>query len=571
MKRFIITTCLICLIFILDSQAADLLQYQIHGLQGAALTNVQARLRNELPIAQNLNDKQMRAWSLQATKEIRAALTPFGYFKPNIHTSFIKKETNKIIIFDVAPGPQLTISQVHIDLLGEGKADPVLNKFLDEFPLEIGQPLETVTYDQAKQQLFNIALAQGYLDAQLTKHVIEIDRKHYTAKILLQLNTGKRYYFGPVTFKQDDFDDNFLRGYMRFKTGEPYSTNRLLASQDALNNSNYFQQVETNTLANPNTQQVPIEFTLKPKPAQQYTLGAGYGTDTGLRGLLGWEWRRVTRTGQRMAAVIQASQIQNTVQAVYRIPGSDPRISEYQISVSATKNNLPTVDSFTKQLGLAYVLNKKHWQQTLFLNYEIENFQFDYSPIKHFVHTLTPGITWTHVRADNMIYAHEGYRISFRVQGASQYLGSDSGFLQGEAQAKYIKSFGDDNEHRIILRTDLGYSSVEDLPNFPATLRFYAGGTPSVRGYKYQSLGPGENLIVGSVEYQHRIYGNWHAGLFYDFGNAFNNSPTRLKRGAGVGILWVSPLGPMELTLGVALDEPGKPTMIQFNMGPDFS
>jgi len=574
MKKVILNiVALTCILFFIQCNAAVNLQYEIKGINAPLLTNVQARLKSEMPTSSALTEIQAQEWYQQSINEIRNALEPYGYFKPEIKTTLQQHTQNWLISYQINPGPVLTITQLKININGAGKNDFLLNKFIDEFPLQVGQPLETSTYEQAKQQFFNIALAQGYLDAQLITHTIKINRQHYTSIISLELKTGPRYYFGSVVFNQNDLDETLLRGYLRFETGNPYSSKKLLSSQDALNNSGYFQAIQTNAIPNLNTQQVPIEFNFVSRPAHQYSAGVGYGTDTGARALLGWEWRRITRSGHRMATFIQASQIQNSLQAVYRIPGANPRISEYQISASATKDNLPLVNSFTKQIGIAYVVNKKHWQQTTFLNYALENFKFDNEPDSRFTRTLTPGINFTATRADSNIYAHNGYRIGIRLQGSLHPIMADTTFLQIEAQGKYIHSFGEDNENRIVTRADIGYTAVSDLSNFPATMRFYAGGTQSMRGYNFNALGPGRNIVVGSVEYQRRIIGNWNAAIFYDAGNAFDNFPLILKRGVGVGIVWASPLGPIALTVSRALDEPGalgKP-VIQFNMGPDFS
>jgi len=121
-----------------------------------------------------------------------------------------------------------------------------------------------------------------------------------------------------------------------------------------------------------------------------------------------------------------------------------------------------------------------------------------------------------------------------------------------------------------LLRGDLAYTTVHDLDSFPLSLRYYAGGTQSIRGYKFQSLGPGRYLEVGSVEYQHKIIGNWSGAAFYDVGNATDHTTARLQEGAGFGIVWKSPVGPMELVVAKALNKRGRPNQIQFNMGPDL-
>ena len=91
--------------------------------------------------------------------------------------------------------------------------------------------------------------------------------------------------------------------------------------------------------------------------------------------------------------------------------------------------------------------------------------------------------------------------------------------------------------NRLFLRLDIEATYVSDYNNLPLSLRFTAGGTQSVRGYRYQSLGP-KYLLTNSIELQHRIKGNWFVGIFHDMGNAFNNvNHPDLQKSAGVGIV----------------------------------
>ena len=113
-------------------------------------------------------------------------------------------------------------------------------------------------------------------------------------------------------------------------------------------------------------------------------------------------------------------------------------------------------------------------------------------------------------------------------------------------------------------------SVVENLNTLPLTLQYYTGGAQSIRGYNYKSIGPGRILTVASIELQHKVYGDWYVSTFFDAGNVANNLTTDFKRGAGVGIVWQSPIGAIELTYARALDDPGRPWRLQFTMGPEL-
>ncbi len=111
---------------------------------------------------------------------------------------------------------------------------------------------------------------------------------------------------------------------------------------------------------------------------------------------------------------------------------------------------------------------------------------------------------------------------------------------------------------RIKLRGEVGAMSVGNFDALPPDLRFYAGGDRSLRGFDYHEIGEvsangniigGEYLAVASAEYEYYFTEDWGAGVFVDAGDAFTDGFS-LNVGAGVGIRWRSPLGPIRIDVG---------------------
>src|SRR5690606_32233549 len=132
---------------------------------------------------------------------------------------------------------------------------------------------------------------------------------------------------------------------------------------------------------------------------------------------------------------------------------------------------------------------------------------------------------------------------------------------------------------RFISRVEVGATSVDDFSLLPASLRFFAGGDVSVRGFDYNTLGPtddegnvigGRHLLAGSIEYEQRIPGNWSAAVFYDAGNALNAFGDDLRAGAGVGLRWRSPIGQIRLDAARPVDGPDGALRIHLYVGPDL-
>ncbi len=543
--------------------------YQIQGLTPALTAPVEARLAHSLEsLTPPLTPDMVQTWYQQASSEIRQALFPYGYFKPAIRSKLFYQNKIWHAAYQVTLGPPLKITRLKVFIQGEGSSNSVLKKLMDQLPLHQGESFLSARYEQTKQKLLTTAINQGYLSAYFVQHRVLINRRSYSANVTLTLDTGLRYYFGPVTFQQSVLKNSLLRRYIPFHDGDPYSSEQLLKLQNNLNGSSYFQHISMSNLATKKqSQQIPIIFKLTPRPSQQYTTGIGYSTDVGMRGTLGWESRYLNQFGHKLSIMSQLSKVQNSLQTAYTIPGKHPNTDNYNVNFAIVRKQLPQVDSTTQQIGLASVSQWKGWQRNLFLNYQIERFNYvDRSKV--ISHLLTPGINFSRSQFDNPVFALHGYRLNLRLQGADKNFLSSASFIQTQLQTKYILSWNENS--RLIFRSDIGYTITPNPNNFPPSLLFYAGGSQSIRGYDYQALGPGRYLMVGSAEYQHRIINNFYDAAFFDAGNAVNNFPINVQKSAGVGVVWISPLGTMELTLGKALDLPGHPMRLQFSMGVDL-
>jgi translocation and assembly module TamA len=181
---------------------------------------------------------------------------------------------------------------------------------------------------------------------------------------------------------------------------------------------------------------------------------------------------------------------------------------------------------------------------------------------------LMPGLRLYQRRVDDLIRPGRGFRYSLETRGSTQVLGAESNFLQLLGNGDMLIPLG--AGFSLIPRTQLGVTWQKDpLTDLPPSLRFYAGGDRSVRGYTYQSLGPkdsngnvigGKHLLVGSLEVEYSITRNWSLAAFYDVGNAFNNfQDMTWPMGAGIGVRYYTPAGPVRVDVArqINVDNPG--------------
>lgn len=563
--------------------AENKLQVIIQGLDGRLQENVAANLEINQLAGQPLPPESRLPWlHARAEENIRQALQPFGYYNPVIDASLQRTAAGWEARYQITPGPPVIIRKVDIEILGEGADDPAFQEAVRNFPLAPGKTLDEVPYEQLKTTLRILATERGYFDAQLLTHQIQVNPQTNQADIILRFAAGPRYRFGATTFHQDILEPALLNRYLDFKPGQPYLASALSRLQSDLLGSNYFSRVEVN--ASPDNAQdhtIPVDVTLEPRKPRQYTFSLGYGTDTGPRGRVGVENFRVNRWGHRYRAAIQASQIQYGVAGEYSIPGANPSTDTYAVYGSYLDEQIPnTKDSQSLSIGAKKQWQDGLWQKTVALDFGQENY-LDYSSSPEGEDRssilLIPNLHWSWVNAGNRLNVADGARLDLKLRGAYDPLLSDVSFLQPAAYAKWIHTFAE--RHRLLARASAGGTWVSDFDHLPTSLRFYAGGDNSVRGYRLDSIGPenaagkvtgGKYLAVGSLEYDYLFRDKWAVAAFADTGDAFNDSLS-LKSGVGVGLRWLSPVGPIRLDVASGLDRPpGSQIRLHFNIGPEL-
>ncbi|MCC6208586.1 MAG: outer membrane protein assembly factor [Gammaproteobacteria bacterium] len=568
----------VALLLICVSAAAQTprLDVEITGVAGDLLENVRANLelyqQRDHPL---LGDALIRRLHGRAGGEIRQALEPFGYYRARVDGTLTRTGQGWRAHYAIDPGEPIRLREVTITLSGDGASDPELKRWREDYPLrENNIPLHN-DYENAKQELLRIARERGYIEGGLIENRILIDLDRYRASIVVRFETGPRYVFGDIRFVQQEFDETLLRGYLPFRDGDPYDASKLLELRRVLANSDYFEDAEVIALTDQTSEhRIPVRVELVARKPARYSAGIGYATDTGARGMLGYEKRRANSSGHRYNFVLRRSEIDASAIARYRIPLQRPATDSLTYHVSWIDENTDTLQRYTTSTGVDLNEQKGRWLRSIGLSYELERYRLgndDDSTL------LIPRIGWERASTTDRILAREGWLFGIEFRGAYDELFSDTSFLQARSDSKYIHALGD--RRRLLLRSTLGGTVTPELIDLPASQRFLAGGDQSIRGYAYNSLGPtnadgevigGKHLLVGSVEVEQDIRGNFGLALFLDAGNAFDAGDFDVQRGAGFGLRWRSPIGAIRVDLAQALDKDGNPWRLHLTVGPDL-
>jgi translocation and assembly module TamA len=574
-------TTLILLAFQANTYSATNLKVHIKGLDNSLVENVKLSLsinqkNNEIK-DDALSQQDIRRLHHQATKEIANALQPFGFYSPKTIPSLTETEGIWQASYDIRPGRPVMVRDVTITLSGEGKSEPSIKKLLEEKPINKGDVLNHQIYSNFKQLLFDELFNLGYLDANYSKSELRVDPDNFQAEIVLLLETGAKYYFGDIKIKQNIIKPEKIQQLVTVNKNTPFNTDRLIDLQLRLTDTGYFDQIEISVEKEKAVDnRIPVVINTTPSKRMKYSASVGYGTDTGPRIGLSVLNRRVNRRGHRFQYNVRFSEIESSINANYAIPIGDIYTEHWDFSINGQKENINDNESIQYSVGSS--LNQNRWggRRRLSLTLLQEEFSFDDEPNEITV-LLVPGINYSRTVTDNSLFTRKGYSLNLDVKAGIKSALSDTTFLRGHANARSVIALGE--RSRLINRLEFGAISTDNFSLMPPSLRFFTGGSQSVRGYGYKDIGPrnnsdnnigGEYLIAGSVELDYLLSGNYGVAIFYDVGDASDNEDFSLKESAGIGFRYKSPIGMIRIDLAHPFDDSQDDVKLHIRIGPDL-
>lgn len=518
----------------------------------------------------------VRALGQELDRKMEEAARALGYYHLQSEKTFTRTEDCWNLQVDLTPGPQVAYEQVTVLVEGEGANNRDLERARGNGILREGETLNHGRYESYKSRLLQAADAQGYFDARYRVAEVLVSQERNTARVNLILDTGARYRIGDIRIEHDILSDDLIDRYVTLETGQVYESEDLVKLKSELQSSNYFGSVSVEPQLNAlKDDQVPVNIELLRGPKHSYSVGAGYASDIGPRILLGYENRYLNSRGHSLDATVNASEVITTYQVGYSIPMARPAYEVLRVYTGYTQEDIN--DSISNRLATG--VNYSSWETSEWLNnfglsYEEEEFRFGDAPATT-SELVIPMYSTSYTSSRDVKYPRRGWNLLVRVKGASQAVVSSTDFAQVYSRVKMILPLG---EGRLLLRAEGGVTEVDDFSKLPISQRFFAGGDASVRGYDYKTLGPknddgivigGSRLLTASVEYDQKVYGDFSLAAFYDEGTSFNKGYLDPYRGVGVGVRWISPVGPVRADIAKALDG-DEGWRVHLSVGPDL-
>ncbi|WP_313084850.1 autotransporter assembly complex family protein [Pseudomonas sp.] len=523
------------------------------------------------------NEQELLRYSRVVRQQAEKAAQALGYYHADIETK-VSGGDKPTLLLRIEPGEPVRLDTIMLRVDGPAGAQSSFR--IPRNRLKRGDVLNHGEYEAVKQRILNQASRYGYFDGRFTQQRLAIDPSTNTADVELVFDSGPRYALGDVRFEGDaPFDPDLLARMVPFEAGAPYDSELVADLNQAMQSSGYFDGVRVDANpANADGKRIPVAVQLTTREPRTLGLGLGYSTDVGPRLRFDFTRHWVNPQGHSYGIESELSAPRQNVGLFYDVPLDPPLTDKLRYAAGYQYEELGDRDSLSRLLTVGPEWHRKlpsGWQRIWSLKWRHE--QYELGDDAGTSTLLMPGIAYSYLRSDNRLDPNRGYRLRFELSAAKEGLLSDADLVHATATVKGLTTLA--GRHRFLGRVEVGANWTNAYTNVPPSLRYFAGGDQSVRGYDYQSLSPtnsdgdkigGRYQLAASAEYQYSLTEQWRLATFVDQGNAFNTLELpSLKSSVGVGVRWVSPVGPIRIDLAHPLDDEGG-VRLHFSMGPEL-
>ncbi|MEJ6541261.1 MAG: autotransporter assembly complex family protein [Halioglobus sp.] len=558
------------------------MKFSVVGIEGEQKKNVLAYLG-----AAPESDENRRNFVVSARDKVESALQALGYYQPEIEIDLQRTEPKWRLSIVVNAGEPVRVRDINIQILGAAANDDYFTRLTSDTGFSSGDVLHHGRFESFRENVLSLGQRRGYLRGEIAASRIEVQVEAGTADVMLWYESGPRLRFGEIIVDNTLIDSDLFDSMLTFQPGDYFDQVRLQELQSLLQRTNYFSSVivlpqRKRSLGD----RVPIMVNLQRAKRHSFDVGVGYSTDTEERISLTWRTPRINRHGHSQQTRLEYSPINPSGRFTYSIPISDPLTDVVQLWARVEENEFGDIDSRQNELGIKRETKDRNWIYGYSLRELNESWDIaGYSASNDYL--LFGGSVSRRTHRGSIVDPEWGFSQLYTVEAAADQVGSDLDLLRFTAALRYVMTPVPRN--RLVTRLDLGRVKIAngDRRDLAPSLAFFAGGSQSIRGYAYQSLGDeltvvepngetktavvgGDRLVIGSLEYQYYFTATWRGALFVDAGDAFDRGEFDAKVGAGFGVHYVTPVGAVRVELANSVSEDDPSWRLVFAIGAEF-
>lgn len=471
------------------------------------------------------------------------------------------------LIFTLEPGQRYKLGQIRVEAVDDAGTDATLPTAAD-LGLEPGMPVDAQQIIDAEQKLVTQLRQEGRPFAKAGQRHAEIHPEAGTLDLILAVVPGPIAEFGTITITgTEGIDDAFLRARLTVQENQRYTPQALEESRRDLVDTQLFSTVRVLT---PNqldeSGRLPVTFEATQRPARSIAAGASYRTDQGPGVSASWEHRNFFGAGERLAVNALISADQYVLGGQFRKPDFFSRKQSLLFDTALKHEDVEAYTSDSFQIGAAIERTLGDGLTgTLGINYRLSNVEQAGNRETYGLISIPAGLDWN--TTDDLLDPTSGGRFTANAGPYFDTLGSGTMFVKARGTYSHYFALTEDRKFVLALRGSVGTITADNLDNVPPDERFYAGGGGSVRGISYQLASPldskndpigGRSLVELNGELRWRLNETIGLVAFVDSGSAFSDpvplSGGDLQTGAGLGVRYYTPIGPVRLDVALPVD-----------------
>ncbi|HWU56466.1 MAG TPA: BamA/TamA family outer membrane protein [Rhizomicrobium sp.] len=568
--------------------AADTQTYSV-TISGTESAEVEAALRASSQLVTLAGGGPIPAFALVSRARsdiarIQTALDSFGFYQNSVNITIadLPLEDPELPgrLDAMAPGVAVTakIAVTMGPLYHVGRitlAGDVPPRDRDALGLVSGDPALARAVLDAGPRLLAALQEDGYALAKVDGPDATADDRAHTIDVTYKVTAGPQVLLGEISFKGlKDVHENFVRSALLVHPGDRYRTSRIEEARQALIELGVFSGVSVHAADHLSPDgRIPLIFDMQERPQHAVTISGTYSTDLGINLATTWSHRNLFGNAEQLNLTVAGSGLGNAnaglgynLAAQYIQPLFLESNQVLEFDLNGIKQNLDAYDQ-TAQTIAAFVRRKfsRLWTGSAGLSLTHDDVTQEGS--NHLYELIAAPVTVSYNSTgiiDALRDPVSGLRAALALTPTHAFGGGNISFLVTQATASSYFDFGSDGRSVAALRatvaTILGGSNL----SLPPDQRLYAGGSATVRGYAYQSLGPqfpngkpvgAKSVDAATVEFRQRIGTDWGAAAFVDAGQAGDGTPFtgQVYAGAGLGARYYTAIGAVRVDVAVPL------------------
>lgn len=570
-------------------RTADTQHYTV-TLEGAGSAEIETTLRASAQLITLQGKVAVPSFALierarSDVPRLQTALNSFGYYANKVtiriagrdlgdpdlpsYLDGVAEGTKVAVTIAVERGPLYRLGAIAIE-------GALPDKDRAALALGTGDPAIAAAVLDARLRLLTALQEDGYALAVVDQPIAFADDERHVLNLTFKVNAGRQVDIGAIAFKGlKGVNESFARRAMKLMPGERFAPSRIDAARQALMDQGVFTGVSVRAADHLSDDgRIPIVFDVQERPRHAVALSGAYSTDLGISLSATWSHRNLFGNAEQLNLSAAGTGLGNSTAGIgynLRAQFLKPlfwRLDQtLELDASGVKQDLDAYDQ-TAETVAAFLRRKfsKLWTGSIGLSFtqdEVSQQGMDF----HYQLLGAPvAVSYDSTGlADLLRDPVTGARASLAVTPTQSFGSNSLSFFVLQASGSTYFDLSGDGRSVAALRALAGSILGGSNLGVPPDQRLYAGGSATVRGYAYQSIGPrfadgspvgAKSVDAASVEFRQRLFDDWGAAAFIDAGQASaNDAPFTgaIRVGAGIGARYYTPIGPVRLDVALPL------------------